>query len=285
MKRCLEKKLYHIRRSLLPEVLSLNCRKLLFAARLLSRGRVAVPVFRSSSPNMTFVLPSRAGRRKLYAIDTDPDLFARAYALFEGGILPRRFPADAPYVCAEWVAGRPLTAAPDAEQARVLAALLAQIHSRRPENCPVRFAHLDRLNRRFDENTRALPADGAARAMALRDRIRRAYDRVAASLPLACVHPDMIAGNVVLRDGAPVVFDNEFLSAGAGKEFDVINSMYSLAPEVREAFLAAYGREAPLEHFHRYRELWEDLHTFKRLSRAMRFRNRRRIDELLPAAP
>jgi len=283
MKRWLEKKAYHLRRSFLPEVMRLNIRKILFAARLLARGRVAVPVFRSSSPNMTFVLHTREGRRKLYAIDTDPRLFADAYALFESGLLPRRFAADDPFVCAEWVAGRPLAAADASLQAAQLAQILAALHARCPADCPPGFPHLARLLRRYDAHRGALGGADLREADALRARVAGECAALAPTCAPSCVHPDLIAANVIVSARGPVVVDNEFFGAGAGREFDVINTMNSLVPHVRDAFLAEYARAASLESFHRHRRLWEELHALKRLSRAMRFRSSRRVAEALGA--
>jgi hypothetical protein len=284
VKKWLEKKAYHFRRAFLPEVVWLSLRKVGYAASLLARGQVALPIFRSSSPNLTFVLHARGGRRKLYEIDGDPRVFEAAYALFEGGLLPRLFPFAGRLVCAEWVAGRPLSAFPAAEQAGQLGRILAALHARCPAECPAGFPHLARLLRRYDAHRGALPADARAAADALRDRVANGCAALAPSLAPSCVHPDLIAANVIVAARGPVVVDNEFFGAGAGREFDVINSMYALTPDVRASFLAAYEESMPLASFHAHRRLWEELHRFKRLSRAMRFRYRRGIAEALAPA-
>ena len=285
MNKWLAKKLRHARRSFLPDILVLNMRKIRFAANQLVRGTVAIPVLRSSSANMTFIIPSPSGRQKLYEIDTDPEVYRRAYALFAGGLFPRILDMGPPFVRAEWIRGGLLSNFSSIDEAQALGQILAEIHSRAPKECPTHFGHLERLKSRFNENLSGLDFAQLRRANGLLESIEDEYAKLAPSLPASCVHPDVIASNVVVRDGDYVVIDNEFFSAGTGKEFDVINSMYSLAPEVRDAFLSAYGKDAPLEHFHLHRRFWEDLHKFKRLSRAMRFRNRRLIAEILATSP
>jgi len=282
MNKWVEKKLYHARRSLLPAMLALSARKILFALRSLRRGTIAVPVFRNSSANMTFVIHSRVERTKLYEIDSDPALFQRAYAEFEGSILPRRRDGHAPLICTEWIEGDPLSAQADAQhKALVLADLLAKIHAGCPPDTPPRFLHLERLHKRFDDNLRALSGEQRRLALAFRDDLDRTYDSIAGQLSVSCVHPDMIASNVIVRSGEPFVIDNEFFSAGIGKEFDIVNTMLSLPEAVRDSFLARYGATVDLRIFEKYRVFWEDVHRLKRLSRCMRYRHRSMLRRLL----
>jgi len=88
---------------------------------------------------------------------------------------------------------------------------------------------------------------------------------------------------VIVAARGPVVVDNEFFTAGTGREFDVVNTLHSLPPGVRDVFLAEYEKGASLESFRAHRGIWESAHAFKRLSRAMRFRSSRRVAEALGA--
>jgi len=276
------KKVYHARRSLLPGVLALNVRKIASFLHHLLRGTVAIPVFRNSSTNLTFIVLSKNGRRKLYEIDTDPVVFRRAYEGLEGSILPQMHTCEPPFVCAEWIEGETLSSTADAgRQALALANLLAGIHAFTPSETPRRFLHLERLHRRFDRNLGALDEEGRRLALALRDDIDRTYAGIAAQLDVSCVHPDLIASNVIVTSGRHVVVDNEFFSAGTGKEFDVLNTMRSLPEDAQAAFLARYGELADLTAFHEHRLLWENVYVFKRLSRCMRYRHRPVLRQLL----
>ena len=285
MNQWVEKKLYHLRRSFLPHILALNARKVVFALRGLFHGTLAVPVLRNSSANMTFIVRSLAGRRKLYEIDSDPDLFKRAYSLFEGDLLPRMLQLAPPFVSAQWIVGESLSDSPDRMKAELLAGILARIHSRRPEGCPPDFHHLDRLKRRFDENLRALDEAARSPAMALRNSIERTWSELEPGLSCSCVHPDMIASNVILHTDGHTIIDNEFFSAGKGREFDILNTFYSLSASVRPVFLETYEKLASLEDFHRHRDFWENVLAFKKLSRAMRFRNKRLVLDALSSVP
>ena len=273
MKRMIAKKLYHLRRAFLPSIVKLTFRKLIVSLRMILHGRFAIPVFRHSSHNMTFLVLTPKGKQKLYEIDSDPSLFEEAYRPFENDILPRLLEVNGSWIRVDWIRGSLLSKEPDSLKAHVLAQLLAKIHSHSPEVQAPSFRHFDRLIGRCRTNIDYVRADSRALITEFTEGLTAEYSRLSENLSSTCTHPDLISSNVIRGGDTYVIVDNEFLYAGQGKEFDIINSMYSLSSSQQTHFLAEYGNLADLHMFEMHRDFWEKLYLLKRLSRYMRYRN------------
>jgi len=274
-------KICAVRTFFLLEIIKLNMRKVFQSLRFLCKGKLSIPIFRSHSSNMSFIIFARKGRCKIFEIDSSAAAYEKAYQCLENDIFPSLVFVKDRYVCAEWIYGDMLSLQPFPVQVEVTARLLGLLHTRNCNFKETEFIHFERLKKRFHDNMNVkLSKKQKIMLCEFADSLQEDFAGIEGNLKASCVHPDLIPSNIIRSEEKYFVVDNEFFFIGKGKEFDIINSFKYFPREYQMLFLEEYSRYVDLGTFQTYRDFWERLYLFKLLTKHMRFKNSKRVNEL-----
>ena len=232
--------------------------------------RIVVPIFQFRSKNISLKSTFKRPYIKIFQLEDSRNVFQ--YLPKEQTLIPNTQIYDKKFAISDWVTGCNLRDISLNERVKLVATLLSQLHQ-----LPIpkidferKFFFFEWLSNELEVNLKKIPQKYTSMVKKQIIFIRKNLD-AENGFQLSFVNPDLNTPNIIeTSDGRYCCIDNEYLSVGICKEYDVFATMNTFPPELSNIFLDEYGQYIALDIYRKCIHIWTVVHKLKKINFLMR---------------
>lgn len=188
-----------------------------------------------------------------------------------GGPVPEFVGREQAVIATDWVEGSNVAHEPCSRQKEILLDCQVALHGTPLDDgweAGARYVHLEALSDRFRRM-----APPVFNEKEIQKALAKLWKGVPAASAVSVLHPDLIPANVVLADHGPVVIDNEAITIGYGREFDIWHTAESLCGHRNDRGMARYVNEYhdrfPCPSALERKPVWDGFRRLRRVMKAL----------------
>jgi len=238
--------------------------------------RIVIPIFQFRSKNISLKSTFKRPYIKIFQLEDSRNVFQ--YLPKEQVLIPNTQIYHKNFAISDWVTGCNLRHISLKERVKLVATLLSQLHQ-----LPIpkidferKFFFFEWLSNELEVNLKKIPQKYTSMVKKQIIFIRKNLD-AENGFQLSFVNPDLNTPNIIeTSDCRYCCIDNEYLSIGICKEYDVFATMNTFPPELSNIFLETYAQHVKLDVYHKYKHVWASIYKLKKINFFLRIRDKKK---------